>query len=49
VVDLASGKLQAIPLRFEGDIFFPHGTSDGKIIATGNPIHAAIWRFRPVR
>jgi eukaryotic-like serine/threonine-protein kinase len=48
VLDLASGAITRIPLNYTGDIMIAAWSSDGKILATADPIRAHIWRFRPV-
>jgi hypothetical protein len=34
-----------IPLLFEGDIWSPVWTSDGRIAAVGSPIASSLWRY----
>ena len=46
LLDLATGKLTRVPVAFEGDIWSPGWTSDGRIVAIGGAVEAAIWRFR---
>lgn len=48
VLDLESGKLDRIPLNFTGDVLGIGWQSDGRILSTGWPLKAALWRFRPV-
>jgi serine/threonine protein kinase len=48
VLDLATGKVQSIPLNFTGDILQSRWTSAGRILALAEPIQAHIWRFRPI-
>ena len=49
VLDLATGKVQRIPLNFTGDILQSRWASDGHILTLADPMQAHIWRFRPVR
>jgi len=48
VLDLRSGKLDRIPLNFTGDVLGLGWQSDGRILSTGWPLKAKLWRFRPV-
>ena len=48
VLDLATGRVQKIPLNFTGDIMQSKWTDDGRILAQAEPIQAHIWRFKPV-
>jgi hypothetical protein len=47
-LDLTTGKLTPVPLNYTFDIALAEWASDGSILATGAPIRAHIWRFRPV-
>ncbi len=38
-----------IPLQFEGDIWSPVWTSDGRIAAIGSPIASSLWRYHAVQ
>jgi hypothetical protein len=49
VLDPATGKLDAIPLGYVGDLMLSGWASDGRILAFGEPMRARLWRFRPVR
>ncbi|HEV2492282.1 MAG TPA: protein kinase [Terriglobia bacterium] len=49
VLDLRSGKLDRIPLNFTGDVLGLGWQSDGRILSTGWPLKAKLWRFRPVQ
>jgi hypothetical protein len=49
VMDLASGKVTAIPLNFSGDILQTVWANDGRVLALAEPIEAHLWRFRPIR
>lgn len=46
VLDPRTGKVGRIPLQFDGDIFSPGWTADGRIIALGAGIMSSIWRFQ---
>jgi hypothetical protein len=48
VIDPVTGKVDKVPVRFEGDIDYPAWVDDGKIAALGRQVGGAIWRFRPV-
>jgi len=48
VLDLRSGKLDRIPLNFTGDVLGLGWQSDGRVLSTGWPLKAKLWRFRPV-
>ncbi|HEV2245213.1 MAG TPA: protein kinase, partial [Terriglobia bacterium] len=48
ILDLATGKLAPVPLNYTFDVAHAGWASDGSILATGSPIRAHIWRFRPV-
>jgi hypothetical protein len=47
ILDLATGKLSQVPLKYAGDVDSGGWGSDGDILATGYPMRAHIWRFRP--
>jgi hypothetical protein len=47
VIDPRTGRVEQVPNRFSGDIHGAGWTKDGRIIATGLPTQASIWRFRP--
>jgi hypothetical protein len=49
VLDPATGKLTRIPLNYTGDLFLSAWGRDGRILATGEPVRAHLWRFRPMR
>ena len=46
LLDPATGRLQKIPLPYEGDMPAPSWTADGKIVTIAYPLRAALWRFR---
>ena len=48
ILDLRNGKLDRIPLNFTGDLLGLGWQSDGRILSTGWPLKARLWRFRPV-
>ena len=47
VLDLATGRVQRIPLNFTGDVLQSMWTNDGRILSLAEPMQAHIWRFRP--
>jgi eukaryotic-like serine/threonine-protein kinase len=48
VLDPSTGKLNMIPLNYDGDALMPAWTSDGHILSIGIPLRSTIWRFRQV-
>jgi eukaryotic-like serine/threonine-protein kinase len=46
ILDLRSGKMDKVPLNFTGDLLGLGWQSDGRILCTGWPIKARLWRFR---
>jgi hypothetical protein len=46
ILDPATGKMQKIPLEFQGDVDSPAWTADGHIVAGGDAERAGLWRFR---
>jgi predicted Ser/Thr protein kinase len=44
-VDLKTGRLDLIPVEFDGDIWYPGWTPDGKIVATGLEYGFSLWRM----
>jgi hypothetical protein len=48
ILDLATGELKMIPINYAGDIMLSGWASDGRILATADPMRAHIWRFRQV-
>jgi eukaryotic-like serine/threonine-protein kinase len=48
ILDLATGKLTPVPLNYTGDIMTPGWANDRRILATGYPMRAHLWRFRPI-
>ncbi|HXH48489.1 MAG TPA: winged helix-turn-helix domain-containing protein [Terriglobia bacterium] len=49
ILDLATGKLTPVLLDYSGDVNAHGWTRDGHILATGVPMRAHIWRFRPTK
>ncbi len=47
VLDLTTGAVARVPLNYPGDIMTPSWTSDGRILASADPMSSHIWRFRP--
>jgi predicted Ser/Thr protein kinase len=45
-VDPKSGRVDVIPVDYDGDIWFPGWTPDGKIVATGLRYSFSLWRMR---
>ncbi|HEV2233200.1 MAG TPA: protein kinase [Terriglobia bacterium] len=46
ILDLRSGRLTRIPLNFIGDLLGLGWQDDGRILSTGWPLKATLWRFR---
>ena len=46
VVDPASGLAKAIPVDYDGDLFFPGWAGDGRILTLGIGIKGGVWRFQ---
>ncbi|MBZ5538575.1 MAG: serine/threonine-protein kinase [Acidobacteriia bacterium] len=46
VLDPSTGKLEMVPLNYEGDALMPAWTSDDRILSIGIPLRSTIWRFR---
>jgi len=45
-VDVKTGRLNLIPVDYDGDIWYPGWTPDGKIIATGVEYSFSLWQMR---
>ena len=45
-VDLKTGRLDLIPVDYDGDVWFPGWTPDGKIVATGLQYSFSLWQMR---
>ena len=45
ILDPKTGKAEHVPVQHSGDIFAPGWAPDGRILATGAPLKAALWRF----
>lgn len=44
-IDLKTGRLNLIPVDYDGDIWYPGWTPDGKIIATGIEYSFSLWQM----
>jgi eukaryotic-like serine/threonine-protein kinase len=49
VYDPATRSVRAVPVRFDGDIWSPIWTPDGRIAAVGARFESSIWRYHPVK
>jgi hypothetical protein len=49
LLDLQSGKVNRISLKFTGDVVAPEWLDDGRILAVGRPTKVTLWRFRPAQ
>jgi len=47
ILDPRSGKLARVPLNFTGDLLVPAWLGDGRILTSGWPLKATLWRFHP--
>jgi hypothetical protein len=47
ILNLQNGMLDRIPLDFDGDVMAPGWAGDGRIVSSGLPTKATLWRFRP--
>jgi len=47
ILDPRSGKLERVPSSFAGDLLGPGWQDDGRILSSGWPLKATLWRFRP--
>ena len=47
LVDAVAGRMDRIPLSYEGDVMAPGWGPMGEVVATGTPLRSTIWRFRP--
>jgi hypothetical protein len=45
VLDTRTGLFAKVPLQFDGDLWRPTWAGDGRIIAVGADLQAAVWRF----
>jgi eukaryotic-like serine/threonine-protein kinase len=45
-VDLNTGRLNLIPVDYDGDVWFPGWAPDGKIVATGLQYSFSLWQMR---
>ena len=46
ILDSSTGKMQKVPLEYQGDVDGPAWTADGHIVARSASERAAVWRFR---
>lgn len=46
VVDPATGRLDRIPLNYDGDVLSPGWSRDGTVVSAGFSLASSIWRFR---
>jgi len=49
VYDPATRSVRAVPVRFDGDIWSPLWTPDGRIAAVGARFESSIWRYHPAK
>jgi eukaryotic-like serine/threonine-protein kinase len=47
LLDPATGQVTRIPVDFQGDINYCGWSNDGRVLCTGLPLQAHLWRFRP--
>jgi len=45
-VDLKTGRLDLIPVEYDGDVWLPGWTPDGKIVTTGVQYSFSLWQMR---
>ncbi|MCK6684761.1 MAG: serine/threonine-protein kinase [Thermoanaerobaculia bacterium] len=48
LLDLVTGALEVVPVRYEGDIVAVSYASDGHLLAMGTTQRSELWRFSPV-
>jgi hypothetical protein len=48
MLDLATGRLERVPIDYPTDYHFVTWTSDGRIVATGSTIQTGFWKFSPI-
>jgi len=46
LLDPRTGSFTKLPVQFDGDLSRPAWTRDGRVVAMGADMQAAIWRFR---
>ncbi len=46
-IDLNSGRMEVLPADYDGDIWYPGWTPDGKIVATGLQYSFSLWQMKP--
>jgi dipeptidyl aminopeptidase/acylaminoacyl peptidase len=47
ILDPRGGKLERIPINFTGDLLSPGWLDDGRVLTSGWPLKATLWRFHP--
>jgi len=47
ILDPRRGKLGRVPVNFTGDLLAPAWLDDGRILTSGWPLKATLWRFHP--
>jgi hypothetical protein len=48
LLDLVSGALQVVPLRYEGDVVGVSHSHDGRLLAMGTAQRSELWKFAMV-
>jgi hypothetical protein len=48
ILDPTTGKVEKIPLEYEGDVGLARWGTDGQMFANGLPVKTELWRFRRV-
>jgi hypothetical protein len=46
VLDPASGRIEQIPVPYQGDMMKPGWDREGRVVTLSNPLRSTIWRFR---
>jgi hypothetical protein len=47
ILDPRGGKLERIPINFTGDLLSSGWLDDGRVLTSGWPLKATLWRFHP--
>jgi eukaryotic-like serine/threonine-protein kinase len=47
ILDPRSGQLERISMKYTGDVLAPAWLDDGRILSSGWPLRATLWRFHP--
>jgi hypothetical protein len=47
ILDPRGGRLERIPINFTGDLLSPGWLDDGRVLTSGWPLKATLWRFHP--